>query len=40
MDGKVFTEPDEEPYGWSDRKRSFNNAIDIFPHGKSIFVKF
>lgn len=40
IDGKVFNEPSKAPNGWADRKLSFNNAIQVFPHGKSMFVKF
>lgn len=40
IDGKIFSEPGTAPNGWADRKLSFNNAIQVFPTGKSTFVKF
>jgi len=40
LNGKIFSEPSSPPNGWAERKKSYNNAINIFPHGSSTFVPF
>lgn len=37
---KTFSEPSSAPNGWMDRKRSYNEAIQIFSHGSSSFGSF